>query len=379
MPSFVQIIRFYFNKTTVKCQYTLTFSQKFDITLLMMNINLFGMTINELSDVLASLNLPKFRAKQIAAWIYQRGAVSFDEMTDLPKNLRQQLAEVYEINLVKLIDRLDSSDGLTTKFLLQLSDGASVETVLMRHDYGCSVCISTQVGCKMNCQFCASTIRGLQRNLSAAEILAQVVFVNNILKTNAQKVDSIVVMGIGEPLANFDNLIHFLQLIHESYILNMSYRKITVSTCGIVPNIYKLAQLDLPITLSISLHAPNNILRSKLMPINDTFDINAVVNAGGDYAKSTGRRVTYEYILISEVNDTDEHALQLVRLLSGQLANVNLIPINPVDERKFKRPSKERVKHFCDFLNNHGLGATVRKEFGVKINAACGQLRIKHN
>ena len=360
----------------LKCQYTLTFSQKFGITLFMIVKNLFGMTLDEIAETIKILNLPKFRAKQIAAWIYQRGAVSFDEMTDLPKNLRQQLGEVYELNLVKLIKRLDSDDGLTTKFLLQLSDGASVETVLMRHDYGCSICISTQVGCKMNCQFCASTIRGLERNLSAAEILAQVVFVNNQLKVDAQKVDSIVVMGIGEPLANFDNLLHFLQLIHEPYILNMSYRKITVSTCGIVPNIYKLAEVNLPITLSISLHAPNSILRSKLMPINNTFDISEVVKAGKDYANKTSRRITYEYILISEVNDTDEHALQLVRLLSGQLANVNLIPINPVDERKFKRPSKERVKHFCDFLNNHGLNATVRKEFGVKINAACGQLRI---
>lgn len=320
--------------------------------------------------------MPKFRAKQIAAWIYQRNVNTFEQMTDLPKNLRNQLNELFEIRTAKLIDRLDSNDGLTTKFLLELEDGAAVETVLMRHDYGNSVCISTQVGCQMGCKFCASTVKGLERNLTCGEILNEVLFVNSILE--GQRIDNIVIMGIGEPLMNFDNLIKFLNLIHESYTLGLSYRKITVSTCGIVPNIYKLAELDIPLTLSISLHAPNNQLRSQLMPINDTFSIDQVVKAGRDYADKTGRRVTYEYILINEVNDTMEHALQLSRLLSGQLANVNLIPINPVVERNFYRPSKERIKRFSDYLNNHGITATVRKEMGTSINAACGQLRSRH-
>ncbi len=342
-----------------------------------MQKNLFGLTIDELTKELLNLNLPKFRAKQIAAWIYQRGATSFDEMTDISKNLRQQLNENYEINIVNLIKRLDSSDGLTTKFLLKLDDGAKIETVLMRHDYGNSVCISTQVGCAMGCKFCASTLKGLERNLTSTEILAEVVFVNDILRAENQKIDSIVIMGIGEPLMNFDNLIKFLTLIHEDYTLNLSYRKITISTCGIVPNIYKLAELNLPITLSISLHAPTNVLRSQLMPINDTFKVEEVVKAGRDYGDKTGRRVTYEYILIGEVNDTTEHALQLSRLLSGQLANVNLIPLNPVAETKFKKPSKERIKNFADFLNNRHINATIRREMGANINAACGQLRIK--
>ena len=338
-------------------------------------LNLFGLTIDELSTELSKLNLPKFRAKQIAEWIYKRSAISFEQMTNLSKSLRSQLEELYEIKPAQLIDCLDSDDGLTTKFLLELNDGNAVETVLMRHDYGNSVCISTQVGCAMGCKFCASTIKGLERNLSAAEILSEVLFVNSMLKE--QRIDNIVVMGIGEPLMNYDNLIKFLKMIHADYTIGLSYRKITISTCGIVPNIYKLAEEDLPITLSISLHAPTNELRSKIMPINNNFGIDEVVKAGRDYGDKTGRRVTYEYILIGEVNDTTEHALQLSRLLSGQLANVNLIPINPVAERDFKRPTKERVNKFAEFLNNHGITATIRKEMGANINAACGQLRLR--
>lgn len=337
--------------------------------------NIFGLSLEELTAELSTLKLPKFRAKQIAAWIYQRGATSFEQMTDLPKNLRDQLAELYEIKPAKLITRLDSTDGLTTKFLLGLSDGAAVETVLMRHDYGNSVCISTQVGCAMGCKFCASTILGLERNLSAGEILSEVLFVNSMLE--GQRIDNIVIMGIGEPLMNYDNLIKFLKMIHSEYTIGLSYRKITVSTCGIVPNIYKLAEEDLPITLSISLHAPNDELRSRLMPINENFHIDKVVKAGRDYGEKTGRRVTYEYILIAGVNDTKEHALQLSRLLSGQLCNVNLIPINPVAERDFKKPSVERVNSFAEYLNNRGITATVRKEMGANINAACGQLRLR--
>ncbi|MBR2180026.1 MAG: 23S rRNA (adenine(2503)-C(2))-methyltransferase RlmN [Selenomonadaceae bacterium] len=336
--------------------------------------NIFGLSLEELTAEFSLLKLPKFRAKQIAAWIYQRGATSFEQMTDLPKSLRDQLIELYEIRPAKLITQLDSTDSLTTKFLLGLSDGAAVETVLMRHDYGNSVCISTQVGCAMGCKFCASTILGLERNLSAAEILSEVLFVNSTLE---ERIDNIVIMGIGEPLMNYDNLIKFLKMIHAEYTIGLSYRKITVSTCGIVPNIYKLSEEDLPITLSISLHAPNNELRSRLMPINENFHIDEVVKAGRDYGEKTGRRVTYEYILIAEVNDTKEHALQLSRLLSGQLCNVNLIPINPVAERNFKRPSKESVNNFADYLNNRGITATVRKEMGANINAACGQLRLR--
>ena len=303
-------------------------------------------------------------SKKLVAYFSASGVTA-----NVAKNLAQATGSgLYEIKPAKLIDRLDSDDGLTTKFLLELNDGNAVEAVLMRHDYGNSVCISTQVGCAMGCKFCASTIKGLERNLTSSEILSEVLFVNSTL--DGQRIDNIVVMGIGEPLMNYDNLLKFLKMIHEDYTIGLSYRKITVSTCGIVPNIYKLAEEDLPITLSISLHAPNNELRSQLMPINSNFSIDEVVKAGKDYGDKTGRRVTYEYILIANVNDTTEHALQLSRLLAGQLANVNLIPINPVDERDFKRPTKERVNKFADFLNNHGITATVRKEMGTNINAA---------
>ena len=336
-------------------------------------INLFGLTLAELEKILAPL--PKFRAKQIAAWIYQRGANSFDEMTDLSKNLRADLQEKFIIQTARLINKLDSADNLTTKFLLKFADGAAVETVLMRHDYGNSICISSQVGCNMGCKFCASTLNGLDRNLTVGELLAQVIFINNFLLRENKKVDSLVIMGIGEPLNNFDNLIKFLRLLHENYTLGMSFRKITVSTCGLVPMIKKLIAENIPLTLSISLHAPNNKLRSAIMPINSAFPVEQVIKAGDDYFQATGRRVTYEYILLGGVNDTDEHARQLVKILAGQNANVNLIPVNSVDERNFHAPTEHAVKKFFHFLNTHGINATIRKEFGAEINAACGQLR----
>ena len=335
--------------------------------------NLFGLTLQELELELA--DLPKFRAKQIAAWLYQRGARSFDAMTDLSKNLRADLNERYEISTPQVIAQLDSDDGLTTKFLLQVADGAAVETVLMRHDYGNSVCISTQVGCQMGCKFCASTLNGLDRNLTAGEMLSEIIFVNDFLRAENKKVDTLVVMGTGEPLTNFDHLLKMLELLHESYTLGLSYRKVTVSTCGIVPAIYRLIDEKIPVTLSISLHAPDNKLRSELMPINAAFELDEVLGAGNDYAQATGRRVTYEYILIGGVNDTEEHARQLAKILAGQLCNVNLIPINPVDERNFSRPSHNAVQKFFHFLDTHNINVTVRKEFGAGIDAACGQLR----
>ncbi len=339
--------------------------------------NLFGLTLTELEKEISPL--PKFRAKQIAAWIYQRGANSFDEMTDLSKKIRAELREKYFVQSAKLVTELNSADGLTTKFLLAFEDGAAVETVLMRHDYGNSICISTQVGCNMGCKFCASTLKGLERNLTAGEMLGEIIFVQNFLSRENKKIDTLVIMGTGEPLANFDNLMKFLRLIHENYTLGMSYRKITISTCGIVPAVKKLIAEKIPVTLSISLHAPNNKLRSEIMPINSAFDIQQVLKVGDEYARETGRRVTYEYILLGGVNDTEEHARQLAKILSGQLANVNLIPVNSVDERNFQRPTDHAIKKFFHFLNTHGINATVRKEFGAEINAACGQLRIRAN
>lgn len=335
--------------------------------------NLFGLTLDELETELSPL--PKFRAKQIAAWIYQRGVTSFDEMNDLSKNLRGELAEKYFVEVATPINQLDSADGLTTKFLLKFSDGAAVETVLMRHDYGNSVCISTQVGCAMGCKFCASTLKGLDRNLTVAEMLGEIIFVQNFLRGVNQKIDTLVIMGTGEPLVNFDNVIKMLRLLHEPYTLGLSYRKVTISTCGIVPAIYKLIEEKIPVTLSISLHAPNDKLRSEIMPINSAFGINEVLKAGEDYANETGRRVTFEYILLGGVNDTEEHARQLAKILDGKLANVNLIPVNPVDERNFKPPTHHSAQKFLHFLLTHNINVTVRKEMGADVNAACGQLR----
>lgn len=334
--------------------------------------NLFGLTLAELEAELAPL--PRFRAKQIAAQIYKHGVKNFDDMNDLPKNLRAEFSTRYEIKIADVLGQLDSSDGLTTKFLLGLADGAAVEVVLMRHDYGNSVCISSQVGCQMGCKFCASTLKGLERNLTAAEMLGEIFFVNEFL---GKPVDSVVIMGTGEPLMNYDALIKMLRLLHEDYCLGMSYRKITISTCGIVPAIKKLRDEKIPVTLSISLHAPDDKLRSALMPINSAFGLKTLLEAGDDYAQSTGRRVTYEYILLGGVNDTEEHARRLTKILSGQLANVNLIPFNPVNERSFSPPTNTAVKKFFHFLNTHGIGATIRKEMGADVDAACGQLRAK--
>lgn len=335
--------------------------------------NLFGLTLAELETELSSL--PKFRAKQIAAWIYQRGVTSFNKMSDLSKNLRGELAEKFFIQLPQLVKQLDSADGLTTKFLLRFSDGATVEVVLMHHDYGNSICISTQVGCAMGCKFCASTLKGLDRNLTAGEMLGEIIFVQNFLRGANQKVDTLVIMGTGEPLVNFDNVIKMLRLLHESYTLGLSYRKVTISTCGIVPAIRKLIEEKIPVTLSISLHAPTNKLRSEIMPINSAFNLNEVLQAGEEYATSTGRRVTYEYILLSGVNDTEEHARQLAKILDGKSANVNLIPVNSVDERNFKPPTHNATQKFFHFLSTHGINVTIRKEMGADVNAACGQLR----
>ena len=226
----------------------------------------------------------------------------------------------------------------------------------------------------MGCKFCASTLKGLERNLTAAEMLGEIFFVNEVL---GKVVDSIVVMGTGEPLMNYDELIKMLRLLHEDYCLGMSYRKVTISTCGIVPAIKKLRNEKIPVTLSISLHAPDDELRSALMPINSAFGLKSLLAAGDDYAQSTGRRVTYEYILLGGVNDTEEHARRLAKVLSGQLANVNLIPFNPVVERTFSPPTNHAIKKFFHFLNTHGINATIRKEMGADVNAACGQLKAK--
>ncbi|WP_294153624.1 23S rRNA (adenine(2503)-C(2))-methyltransferase RlmN [uncultured Selenomonas sp.] len=343
-----------------------------------MKQNLFGKNVAELQDVLAPLGLPKFRAKQIAQWMYEKGATSFDEMTNLSKDLRARLSDVFEIFLATPKDILQSKDGKTSKYLLAFADGTAVESVLMRQPYGNSICISTQAGCAMGCAFCASTLHGRARDLTGGEMLAETVFIDQLLRKEGQKVDTMVLMGSGEPLMNYDNVLAFLHLVHDEAVLGMSYRSITLSTSGIVPNIYRLADEGIPVSLSISLHAPEDALRSTLMPINHKYPMADVIAAGKAYGDKTKRRVTYEYILIDGVNDSEQHAAELAKLLHGQLASVNLIPINPVVERHLLRPSQARIDAFEKALADRHIAVTVRREMGTDINAACGQLRNRH-
>ena len=340
--------------------------------------NIFGMTAEEITAVLKEWGVPAYRARQIMEWLYQRDAHSFEEMTNLPKALRECLREGFFLFRAELRTRLDSEDGSTTKFLLAFADDVAVETVLMRHSYGNSVCVSTQAGCNMGCAFCASTLHGLTRNLTRGEILAQVIFIQELLKSSGQKVDTIVIMGAGEPLMNYENVLGFMRLLHAPECLNMGYRNMTISTSGIVPQIYALAEEKLPVTLSISLHAPEQALRSELMPINEKYPLQEVVTAAKAYVDKTKRRVTYEYILIAGMNDTEECAAKLVSLLKGQLANVNLIPINPVAERNWQRPSPQRIHAFEAYLTKHHIAVTIRREMGRDIQAACGQLRNQY-
>lgn len=338
-------------------------------------MNIFGWTKERLAEALKEHDIPRFRADQIIRWMYQRGAASFDVMDNLAKPLRAQLAEYFSIERPKVVSRLHSSDGATIKLLYEFADGQTSETVLMRHPYGNSVCISTQAGCRMGCAFCASTLHGLQRNLTEGEIAAQVIGIADFLRQEGARVDTIVVMGSGEPLENYENVIAALRLLHEDYTIGLSYRGVTLSTSGIVPGIERLAEEGIPISLSISLHAPTDAMRSEIMPVNRMYPLAALLRAARLYAQQTKRRVTYEYILIRDVNDGVREAEQLAKLLRGQLASVNLIPINPVAERKLFRPDRAAIRRFQKVLEERHITATLRREMGTDIQAACGQLR----
>ena len=334
-----------------------------------------GMTQDEMAAFLEGLGEPKFRAKQLFQWVYQKAAKSFSEMTNLPAGLRQKLDEQAVVLLMEEESKQYAQPTRTTKFLFRLHDGQKVESVLMQHDYGNSVCITTQVGCRLGCTFCASTFGGLVRNLTAGEIVDQIVMMQRELPAG-ERVSSVVLMGSGEPMENYEQVLKAVRLMHEPDGLNIGYRHITLSTSGLVPAMYKLAEEGLPITLALSLHAPNDTLRSQLMPVNKVYPVAEVTAAARNYAETTGRRVTYEYILIAEVNDNPEQAAELASLLRGSLAHVNLIPMNPVAERpQYRRPARERVLAFRDLLEEHGITATVRREMGGDIDAACGQLR----
>ena len=341
----------------------------------MNRIDIKSMSLDELQKDFAELGFQKFRAGQVYKWLHS-GVSSFDEMTNISKDLRQKLDERYFIAGCDIeVKRVSKLDG-TVKYLYKLYDGEYVEAVVMKYHHGNSICISSQVGCKMGCAFCASTLGGFKRSLNAGEILSQLYTAQ---KDIGERISHIVLMGMGEPLDNFDNVIRFLALITDEKGLNISMRNISLSTCGIVPKIDELLKKKMQLTLSISLHAPSNELRSKIMPINKKYDVDVLLSVCRKYAGETSRRISFEYAMLSGVNDSDECAKLLASKLKGMLCHVNLIPVNEVAESPFKPSSPERVERFVSILAKNGINATVRRKLGSDIDASCGQLRLKEN
>jgi 23S rRNA (adenine2503-C2)-methyltransferase len=334
-------------------------------------LNLLNLTIPELQDILQTIGQQKFRAKQIFQWL-NRGIKSFDEMSDLSKSLRQELAKIAYIGNLKIKEKLVSKIDGTRKYLFELEDGNIIESVLMEYNHGKTACLTSQIGCRMGCKFCASTGIGFIRDLSAGEILDQILSIQNDIN---DKIGNIVIMGIGEPFDNYDNVIKFLKLIHESDGLNISYRRITISTCGLIPEIEKFTHENIPVNLSISLHAPNDEAREKTMPVNKKYPIDKLIEACKIYTEVSSRRITFEYALISGENDSQEYAKELAKRLKGMLCHVNLIPVNPIKSADFKRSDRKHIDSFKEILEGYGIETTVRRELGNDISAACGQLR----
>ena len=329
---------------------------------------------DELKEEMLVIGEKAFRSKQIYEWLHVKLADDFDEMTNLSKALREKLKKNYEIRKVKMIDHQISKEDPTEKFLFELEDGNMVESVLMKYNYGNSVCISSQAGCRMGCRFCASTIGGLVRSLEPSEMLRQIY---HIQKITGERVSNVVVMGTGEPLDNYDNFVKFIHMLSDEHGLNISQRNITISTCGIVPKIKELAQKHLQITLAISLHSPNDEMRRGLMPIAMKYSIDELLDACHYYFKETNRRMTFEYSLVAGVNDQPVHAEELAGRLKGFPCHVNLIPVNPIKERDFKQSMPKSVMEFKKILEKNRVNVTIRREMGADINAACGQLRRK--
>lgn len=336
-----------------------------------MKTNLKDYTIQELAEITTGFGEPKFRAKQIFEWLY-RGVRSFDEMTNLPKAFRERLNEKFSVSRVKIAKKFVSSIDETRRYLLQLDDDNYIESVLMKYHHGYTICVSTQVGCAMGCAFCASTRGGKVRNLTAGEIIDQVMTVGEDL---GDRISNIVLMGMGEPLDNFDNVMRFLENVNSPHGLSVGQRHITLSTCGLADRIYELADRQLQITLSVSLHAPNDEKRSDIMPVNRRYNIEKLMAACRYYIEKTNRRISFEYTLISGVNDTEAEARELLKLVSPMLCHVNLIPVNRVRETGFSASGAAAVERFRGILEKGGISATVRREMGADISAACGQLR----
>ena len=333
-----------------------------------------SMTIPEIGEVLKELGQPTFRAKQVYSWLH-KGAASYEEMTNLPKALRDTLHERYPICNPQVVRKQESQKDGTIKYLWKLSDGNCVETVLMRYHYGNTVCISTEVGCRMGCAFCASTLGGLVRRLEPFEMLDQVLFTQ---VDSGQPVSHIVLMGIGEPLDNFDNVMRFLELVNSEDGMNISMRHISLSTCGLVPKIDQLAEKKLQLTLSVSLHAPNDAIRDTIMPVNKAYPTEELLAACRRYYAATNRRISFEYAMIDGVNDTEAAAKELIRRLKGLPAHMNLIPLNHVEESPLKPSARQAVMKFQKTLEDAGIPATVRRSLGGDIDASCGQLRRKY-
>ena len=333
--------------------------------------NLMDMTLEELEQMLSDMGQQKFRAKQIFKWA-NSGIKSLDDMTNISKQFRQDLAEVCKISRIKLVSKLDSEIDATAKYLFELEDGNLVESVLMQYKYGYTACISSQAGCRMGCKFCASTGADFSRNLTAGEMMDQVM---TMQEDSGNRIGHVVLMGIGEPLDNYDNVIKFLKIINHPDGLMIGLRNISLSTCGIVPRILQLAKENIPITLSVSLHSARDDKRSAMMPINKSFCIDKLISACKIYTESTKRRITFEYAMISGENDSEQDAKDLAGLLKGMLCHVNLIPVNSVQGNGYKKSSRVQIDNFKNIMESRGIETTVRRELGSDINAACGQLR----
>ena len=336
--------------------------------------NIKDYTLDELKEQLKEIGEKPFRAEQIYKWLYEARVSDFDEMTNLSLELREKLKQIYEIKEFKILKKQVASDG-TRKYLFDVLDGNAIETVLMEYHHGFSICVSSQIGCKMGCKFCASTGIPFARNLSSGEIIEQIMAVERDANV---RISNIVFMGIGEPLNNYDNVVKAIRIINHPKGLNIGARHISISTSGLVPRIYKLAEENIQCTLSISLHATTNEKRSEMMPINNAFPIEELLQACKDYIEKTHRRISFEYALAKENNDNLEDAKRLVKLLKGMLCHVNLIPINKIENGAYTKSSNENIMKFRDYLNDHGIVATIRRELGSDIDAACGQLRRKN-
>ena len=339
-----------------------------------MREDLKSMTLAQMQAMMKELGEPAFRAKQLFVWLH-RGVTSFDDMTNLSKSLREKLAERYFITAPKVVRKQESKKDGTIKYLWELSDGNCVETVLMRYHHGNTVCISCEVGCPMGCAFCASTIGGLVRRLRPSEMVDQVLFTS---LDSGLEISNIVLMGIGEPLDNYDTVLRFLELINSPDGMNIGMRHISLSTCGLVPRIDRLAEENLQLTLSVSLHAPDNETRSRIMPVNKRYPLEELMPACRKYYEKTGRRISFEYAMIRGMNDTKEHGDRLIRLLRGLPCHVNLIPLNHVDESPLQPSLRQTVQAFQKQLEASGITATVRRTLGSDIDASCGQLRRKY-